>query len=151
MMSRRVTGLNGKVDSDVARFALTRDHSASRTGVSPVLMGRQQNLFRKVEYWRDVRAILDRSCVGCHSRKLGAGHELPGNLDYDPANPSARRYGWMCDDNRPVLSVTYPRPGANDVLSRILVGMHDYASGLDPTSFHRSLIQRQQDASTAVL
>ncbi len=29
----------------------------------------------------------------------------PIDLDYDPANPQARGYGWMLDDNRPTLTV----------------------------------------------
>jgi hypothetical protein len=59
----------------------------------------------------------------------------PLDLGYDPARPEARGYGWMCDDNRPILTLTYPRAGANDELTRILVGMHDYYTGLDPDSF----------------
>jgi hypothetical protein len=39
----------------------------------------------------------------------------------------------MCDDNRPTLTLTYPKAGANDSLSRILIGLHDY-SGLDLAS-----------------
>jgi hypothetical protein len=59
----------------------------------------------------------------------------PIDLDYDPQNPSARGMGWMLDDNRPVLTVTVPRAGANGPLSRIRLGMHDYYTGLDPASF----------------
>jgi hypothetical protein len=58
----------------------------------------------------------------------------PIDLDYDPAHPE-RPTGWMRDDNRPTLTLTYPRAGANPELTRILVGMHDYGSGLDPDSF----------------
>src|SRR5262249_51666884 len=32
----------------------------------------------------------------------------PIDLDYDPAHPDKRGYGWMCDDNRPTLPLTYP-------------------------------------------
>jgi hypothetical protein len=39
------------------------------------------------------------------------------------------------DDARPTLALTYPGPGANPELTRILIGMHDYDSGLDMTSF----------------
>ena len=35
----------------------------------------------------------------------------PIDLDYDPENPETRGYGWMLDDNRPTLTLTYPRPG----------------------------------------
>ena len=49
--------------------------------------------------------------------------------------PSERGYGWMLDDNRPTLTLTYPRAGANAALTRILVGMHDYDTGLDMDSF----------------
>jgi hypothetical protein len=60
----------------------------------------------------------------------------PIDLDYDLTNPGQRGLGWMCDDNRPTLTLTTPRPGVNDGLSRILIGMHDFYSGLDMVSFH---------------
>ena len=60
----------------------------------------------------------------------------PIDLDYDPAHPERRGYGWMCDDNRPVLTLTEPAAGANGAVNRILVGMYDYGTGLDPDSFH---------------
>jgi hypothetical protein len=41
----------------------------------------------------------------------------------------------MLDDQRPTLTVTYPQPGRNAKLTRILVGMYDYGSGLDPATF----------------
>jgi hypothetical protein len=41
----------------------------------------------------------------------------------------------MLDDQRPTLTVTYPVAGANAELSRIVIGMHDYGSGLDAASF----------------
>src|SRR5262249_26376991 len=41
----------------------------------------------------------------------------------------------MGDDNRPTLTLTYPAAGKNAELSRILVGMHDYYSGLDLKTF----------------
>src|SRR5262249_35481721 len=43
--------------------------------------------------------------------------------------------GWMLDDQRPTLTLTYPRAGVNKPLTRILVGMHDYYTGLDMDSF----------------
>jgi hypothetical protein len=58
----------------------------------------------------------------------------PIDLDYDPAQPEQTGYGWMLDDNRPILAVTYPRSGRNAVLDRILIGAHDYYSGLDAKS-----------------
>lgn len=59
----------------------------------------------------------------------------PIDLDYDPDHPDQRGYGWMLDDNRPILTLTEPQAGENGNLSRILVGMHDYYTGLDQTSF----------------
>jgi hypothetical protein len=41
----------------------------------------------------------------------------------------------MLDDNRPVLTLTTPRAGANASLDRTLIGMYDYSSGLDLPSF----------------
>src|SRR5262249_33180319 len=58
----------------------------------------------------------------------------PIDLDYDAANSKERGYGWMLDDNRPTLTVTYPTPNANTKLDRILIGMHDYDTGLDMKS-----------------
>ena len=60
----------------------------------------------------------------------------PIDMDFDQAKPRERGYGWMCDDNRPTLTLAYPRAGANTELTRLLVGMHDYYSGLDMESFH---------------
>jgi hypothetical protein len=59
----------------------------------------------------------------------------PIDLDYDLAYPERRGEGWMADDNRPILTLTYPQPRRNTELSRILVGMHDYYTGLDMDSF----------------
>ena len=59
----------------------------------------------------------------------------PIDLDYDPAKPQAAGYGWMLDDNRPTLTLTFPKAGVNESLTRLLVGMHDYDTGLDMASF----------------
>ncbi|HTU18956.1 MAG TPA: hypothetical protein VMG10_12925 [Gemmataceae bacterium] len=59
----------------------------------------------------------------------------PIDLDFDPANPQARGRGWMLDDQRPTLTLTSPRPGVNAELTRILIGMHDYYTGLDMDGF----------------
>ena len=58
----------------------------------------------------------------------------PLDLDYDPEYPQRRGFGWMGDDKRPTLTMTYPRRGANRSLSRILIGAADYYSGLAPDS-----------------
>jgi len=56
----------------------------------------------------------------------------PIDLDYDPQQPQRRGQGWMLDEGRPTLTLTYPSAGENrQPLERILVGMHDYATGLD--------------------
>jgi hypothetical protein len=59
----------------------------------------------------------------------------PVDLTCDPDKPKDRGSGWMFDDQRPTLTLTYPRRVVNSGLSRILVGMHDYNTGLDKTSF----------------
>jgi hypothetical protein len=59
----------------------------------------------------------------------------PIDLDRDPARPREARRGWALDDQRPTLTLTYPRAGANAEMTRILVGMHDHVSGLDMDSF----------------
>jgi hypothetical protein len=59
----------------------------------------------------------------------------PIDLDYDPARPRRRGRGWLADDNRPTLVLTEPAPGVNRTVTRVLVGMHDFESGLDMASF----------------
>ena len=41
----------------------------------------------------------------------------------------------ILDDQRPTLTLTHPKAGANPPLERILIGMHDYGTGLDAASF----------------
>ena len=51
-------------------------------------------------------------------------------------DPNQRDRGWLLDEGRPTLTLTYPRSGASkEPLTRILIGMHDYATGLDLASF----------------
>jgi hypothetical protein len=59
----------------------------------------------------------------------------PIDLDYDPAHPEHRGYGWMLDDNRPVLTLALPREYNAQPVDRILIGMDDYYTGLDLESF----------------
>ncbi|HEY7158683.1 MAG TPA: hypothetical protein VH575_32365, partial [Gemmataceae bacterium] len=59
----------------------------------------------------------------------------PIDFDYDPTHPRQRGHGFLCDDNRPTLALTYPRPGHNETLTKIVAGMHDYYSGLEQDSF----------------
>jgi hypothetical protein len=60
----------------------------------------------------------------------------PIDLAYDPEHPDRSGQGWLLDDNRPTLTLTCPQPGANGEVSRLLVGMYDYGSGIDRDSFH---------------
>jgi hypothetical protein len=50
-------------------------------------------------------------------------------IDRDPER------GWLLDEGRPTLTLTYPQAGANTRLDRVLLGMHDYGSGLDLATF----------------
>jgi hypothetical protein len=59
----------------------------------------------------------------------------PIDLDHDPAKPQAASFGWMLDDQRPTLAVTAPLPGTNVELSRVVIGAHDYGSGLSADRF----------------
>jgi hypothetical protein len=59
----------------------------------------------------------------------------PIDLDFKPAQPGERGAGWLQDDSRPTLTLSYPRAGANAELPRLLVGMHDQDSGLDLDTF----------------
>jgi len=59
----------------------------------------------------------------------------PIDLDFDQTSPDSRGAGWLADENRPTLTLTHPRAGSNPELTRILIGMHDYDSGLDMAGF----------------
>jgi hypothetical protein len=37
----------------------------------------------------------------------------PIDHDFDPAHPERPGQGWMLDDQRPTLTLTYPQAGAN--------------------------------------
>ncbi len=53
----------------------------------------------------------------------------------DPKDPEARR-GWLLDEGRPTLTLAAPRAWrSTEPLTHILLGMHDYGSGLDMDSF----------------
>jgi hypothetical protein len=53
----------------------------------------------------------------------------------DPKDPDGRP-GWLLDEGRPTLTLAVPGPGAGtEPLTTILLGMHDYGSGLDLDSF----------------
>ncbi len=72
----------------------------------------------------DRRTILRWIDLGC-----------PIDLDFHPGFPEHRGYGWMLDDNRPILTLARPREQEDQPLDRILIGMHDYDTGLDQKSF----------------
>ncbi len=59
----------------------------------------------------------------------------PIDLEFDPRRPEAHGYGWLFDDNRPVVALTIPSAGRNVELTRLLLGMHDYGTGLDMPTF----------------
>jgi hypothetical protein len=59
----------------------------------------------------------------------------PIDFRYDTARPELRGLGWMCDETRPTLTLAHPRPGVNPPLTRLLLGIHDYYTGLDRKSF----------------
>ena len=59
----------------------------------------------------------------------------PIDLDFDPEHPEQRGRGWMLDEGRPTLTLTYPARGVNkQPLSSIVIGMHDYYTGLNQDS-----------------
>ena len=59
----------------------------------------------------------------------------PIDHDYDPQHPDRRGRGWMLDDQRPTLTLTHPQAGVNKPLTRIVLGMHDFGTGLDMDAF----------------
>jgi hypothetical protein len=62
---------------------------------------------------------------------LGCPIDLDGRAGSVSGRSSDGGYGWFLDDNRPTLAVTQPAAGKNAELSRLLIGMHDYGTGID--------------------
>ena len=59
----------------------------------------------------------------------------PIDFDAQAVKRRERGQGWLEDDNRPTLTLALPASGANQPIARLLVGMHDFDSGLDLDSF----------------
>lgn len=59
----------------------------------------------------------------------------PVDLRFDPHHPDRTGIGWLLDDQRPTLTIANPEPGRNGPISRIVIGMHDYGTGLDLNKF----------------
>lgn len=114
-----------KVDTQKNRHAYDLDYLGSAMPPPDALAGKSRGPDGqpiKVEPLSDEdrRTIVRWIDLGC-----------PIDFDFDPAHPEQRGLGWMLDDNRPILTLTSPQPGNNGPLTRILIGMHDYDSGLD--------------------
>ena len=63
------------------------------------------------------------------SNGLGLSNDIGCRIDRDVKS------GWLLDEGRPTLTLTYPQAGANSKPDRILIGMHDYGTGLDMPTF----------------
>ncbi|MDA1016281.1 MAG: hypothetical protein O3A00_17720, partial [Planctomycetota bacterium] len=61
----------------------------------------------------------------------------PIDLEFDGLNPTTNgpASGWMDDETRPTLTMNLPKPGRSERLDRIVIGMHDYFTGLNFESF----------------
>ena len=70
-------------------------------------------------------------------RWIDLGCPIDLDPDYKPSDPR-RRNGYHADDQRPTLTLTDPATGTNSAVSRILIGMHDYETGLDLEAFEVS-------------
>jgi hypothetical protein len=106
----------------VQRFNIDRDYTGSvMPPPAAVKEGKVQPLSDE-----DRRTIVRWIDLGC-----------PIDLDpqYDPTKSDSRSYGWMGDDQRPTLVLTYPQGGPNRPLDRILIGMSDAYSGIDAATF----------------
>ncbi len=86
---------------------------------------------------------------------LGCPIDLDFKADAAADNVAARGYGWLLDDNRPVLAVTLPQAGKNARLDRIVIGAHDYYTGVEDGSLARgnltvSVADRQGNVTRVV-
>ncbi len=58
----------------------------------------------------------------------------PIDFDNDSAHPAPATGGWFADDSRPTLHLASPARNVNGEISRLVLGMYDYESGLDESS-----------------
>ena len=107
---------NTQANRDRSRFGFSRPTRCRRRRRSPT--GQVKPLSDD-----DRRTIVRWIDLGC-----------PIDFDYDRDDPDRRGFGWLCDDKRPVLTLTQPSAGANEKLDRILLGSFDYFTGVDPES-----------------
>ncbi len=68
-------------------------------------------------------------------RWIDLGCPIDLDADFNPKDAKSRSYGWHGDDQRPTLTLTYPEPGKNAKLSRILIGLHDTYTGVNMDTF----------------
>ena len=68
-------------------------------------------------------------------RWIDLGCPIDLHPQYDPQQkPEAATSGYLADDHRPTLVLTWPAAGNNPSLSRLLLGLFDHESGLDMQS-----------------
>jgi hypothetical protein len=145
--------LDGFSNDDHPMEAVPGDPSTLQLKGKPIALTQQNHSHADVGYTGSIMpppAAVAGTYVGPEGQKikvapLSAEERLtlvrwidlgcPIDLDFDADHPEARGYGWMLDDTRPTLTLTYPRAGVNPPLTRMLVGMHDYYTGLDMDSF----------------
>lgn len=68
-------------------------------------------------------------------RWVDLGCPIDLHPEFDPSDSALANSGFLADDHRPTLALTFPASGTNPALSRILVGMHDHESELDMSQF----------------
>jgi hypothetical protein len=68
-------------------------------------------------------------------RWIDLGCPIDLHPQYDPKNITPENSGFSADDHRPTLALTYPAAGKNVSFFRVLIGMHDFDSGLNMESF----------------
>lgn len=80
---------------------------------------------RTIVRWIDLGCPIDLDSIplSTASGERGGGEGVRG------------RYGWFLDENRPTLALTLPAAGKNAELSRLLIGLDDYGTGIDMKSF----------------
>ncbi|MBI3824033.1 MAG: hypothetical protein HY289_15300 [Planctomycetes bacterium] len=148
--------MDGRSNDDFPSLAIRNDPKSLHLAGKPV-KGVDYSDDQKLRYWiRD--NVLDIDYEGSimpppdavKSKKVAAltdedrrmiirWIDLGCPIDLDDASRERKQpefgYGWHGDDQRPTLTLTYPEPGKNVKVSRILIGMQDTYSGLDMGRF----------------
>ena len=129
--------LDGFTNEEIPYQSIPGDNTSWRWKGQPVAFSQKISTYGVVGYTGSVMPPPESVASGQvapltdeDKRTLSRWIDLGAPIDLT----ADKKSGWHRDDQRPTLVVTYPTPGRNEALSRILIGAYDVGSGLNKSS-----------------